>query len=72
MSDDSTHRVTTGPYGFAWGPMSVTRVMEHRGQVAVDITTDTGKCITVYVSRTGRSIRVFGDGSEWKLTKGDG
>jgi hypothetical protein len=69
MADSSPeHRVTTGPYGFAWGPMSVTRVAEHKGTVVVDITTDTGKSISVYVSPTGRSVRVFGDGAEWKPT----
>lgn len=65
-SADREHRVTEGPYGFAWGPMGVTRVAEYKGTVVVDITTDTGKSISVYVSPKGRSIRVFGDGSEWK------
>lgn len=63
-------RVTEGPYGFAWGPMSVTRVAEIRGTVVVDITTDTGKSISVYVSPTGRSVRVFGNGAEWKPMPG--
>jgi hypothetical protein len=37
----------------------------------VDIGTITGQSITVYVSPTGRSIRVFGDGAEWKPVRGD-
>jgi hypothetical protein len=64
MSDE--HRVNPGPYGFSWGPMNVTRVAEHKGYVVVDITTATGKSVSVYVSPTGRSLRVFGDGGEWK------
>jgi hypothetical protein len=66
MSANDEHRVTDGPYGFAWGPMEVRRVAEVSGSVALDITTDTGKRVTVYVSPTGRSLRVFGDGGEWK------
>lgn len=62
----SDHRITEGPYGFAWGPLEVVRAAEHRGYCALDVKTDAGKRITVYVSPTGRSIRVFGDGAEWK------
>lgn len=59
-------RITEGPYGFAWGPMEVRRATEHNGYVALDIITDAGKCITVYVSPTGRSVRVFDrEGGEW-------
>ncbi|VAZ77508.1 hypothetical protein LAUMK4_05870 [Mycobacterium persicum] len=61
-----SYPVKPGPYGFIWGPMNVTRVAEHRGYVALDITTATGKSITVYVSPTGRSLRVFADGGEMK------
>jgi hypothetical protein len=53
-------------HGFEWGPMNVTRVSEFRGYVSIDITTSTGKSVTVYVSPQGRSLRVFGDGGEWK------
>ena len=64
MSDQ--HRLLPGLYGFKWGPMSVIRVAEHRGYLALDIKTDAGKSITIYVSPTGRSLRVFGTGGEWK------
>lgn len=66
-------RLTPGLYGFAWGPMSVTRVAENKGTVVLDINTDAGKRITIYVSPTGRSVRVFDvDGAEWKpLPSGD-
>jgi hypothetical protein len=59
-------RITEGPYGFAWGPLEVVRAMEHKGYCALDIKTEAGKRITVYVSPTGRSIRVLGEGGEWK------
>lgn len=58
--------LTTGPYGFAWGPLEVVRATEHKGTCVLDVKTEAGKRITVYVSPTGRSIRVFGDGREWK------
>jgi hypothetical protein len=51
--------------------MNVTRVAEHKGTVVVDITTDTGKSINVYVSPMGRSVRVFMDGDEMKPVRGD-
>jgi hypothetical protein len=60
------HWCTTTQYGFGWGPMYVTRIAEYRGYVVLDITTITGKDITIYVSPKGHSIRVFGDGGEWK------
>jgi hypothetical protein len=63
---DKLPKLTIGPNGFAWGPMSVTRVMSVNGYVALDIDTDTGNRVTVYVSPTGRSVRVFGAGGEWK------
>jgi hypothetical protein len=68
MSKGSTADVllTNGPYGFSWGPMEIVRATEHKGYVAVDVKTEAGKRITVYVSPTGSSIRVFGDGGEWK------
>lgn len=48
--------------------MVVTRIGEMRGDVVLDITTCTGKDITIYVSPKGRSLRVFGEGGEWKKT----
>lgn len=61
--------ITEGHHGFAWGAMEVVRAAEHKGYVALDIKTEAGKRITVYVSPTGRSIRVFGAGGEWKVAK---
>jgi hypothetical protein len=53
------------PYGFDWGPMSVERCMEHEGRRCVRIHTPYG-AVNVYVSPTGRSIRVFKGGKELK------
>ncbi|WP_043735476.1 hypothetical protein [Nocardia asiatica] len=49
-------------YGFVWGPAEVTRLTEIDGRVVVGIRTATGQEITIYVSATGRSIRVFKKG----------
>jgi hypothetical protein len=59
------YMLTQGEYGFAWGPLSVTRVTTLRGTAVIDIDTDAGKRLTVYVSPTGRSVRVFSQGQEW-------
>jgi hypothetical protein len=56
---DSILPLTNGPYGFAWGPVEVRRRMSHNGRVVLTVETDTGQSIDVYVSRTGRSLRVF-------------
>jgi hypothetical protein len=55
-------RVTHGEYGFAWGPVYVQRTTEIDGRVVLTVTTDTGQSIDIYVSRTGRSLRVFKKG----------
>lgn len=57
-------RVENTQYGFRFGAMMVTRLFTLDGRVCVEITTDAGKSIQVYVSAAGRSLRVFGDG-EW-------
>lgn len=53
-------------YGFRWGPMGVTRLAElPDGRRALQIASDgTDDTITVYMSRTGRSVRVFRNGKE--------
>lgn len=52
--------------GFRFGAALVERYHEIDGRVCIGVTTDTGKKIHVYVSRTGRSLRVFnGNGGEW-------
>jgi hypothetical protein len=52
------------PFGFQWGPALVERRMERDGRICLGIRTDTGREIHVYVSRTGRSVRVFENGQE--------
>jgi hypothetical protein len=56
-------------YGFRWGPLVVQRAAilpSRNGEThVVRITTATGKSINVYVSPTGRSVRVFSNGKEW-------
>lgn len=54
------------PYGFQWGPVEVIRMAEHhvdnpggRHWRVVQIETDAGVAIQVYVSGTGRSVRVY-------------
>lgn len=39
--------------------------MEHQGRVVITVETEAGKAVDVYVSRTGRSLRVFSEGIEW-------
>lgn len=56
-------RVHFEPWGFVWGPMRVTRVMEIRGAVVVEIRGAKTR-VEVYVSAQGRSVRVFIDGKE--------
>jgi hypothetical protein len=59
-------------YGFKWGAMEVTRRMEIDGRVCISVETTPGRTVTVYASRTGRSLRVFnGRGRELKLETGD-
>lgn len=64
MARDEVH-----PYGFLWGPLTVTRLMSvRRGKrefYSLGVTTDHHK-VEVYSSRTGRSVRVWIDGKEVK------
>ena len=58
-------------YGFKWGPLDVIRVANFKPRsdrecYVVQVVTDGGKVINVYVSKTGRSLRVFRDGKELK------
>lgn len=55
------------PYGFIWGPLSVERLSELPGGYKVlSIDTDFDR-INVYVSKTGRKIRVFREGKTEEL-----
>lgn len=57
-------------FGFEWGPMTVTRAATIPSGYVLNIKTDAGREIDVYVSAQGRSLRVFGRGQgrprEWK------
>ena len=70
MNSLDTYSETT--YGFKWGAALVQRMTsltDRKGvvnRVVIGITTDSGKHIDVYVSGSGRSLRVFSDGKEWK------
>lgn len=60
-------RLTEGAYGFAWGPMNVTRMATMPGGAHVlRVETDAGKHIDIYVSKKGHSVRAFRDGQELK------
>lgn len=52
-------------YGFTWGPAEVTRMATFRETRVLGIRTGRHK-VAVYVSPTGRSVRVFKDGKELK------
>lgn len=51
-------------YGFVWGAAEVERRWSRDGTVVIGVKTMAGKSIDIYVSPTGRSLRVFGQG-EW-------
>jgi hypothetical protein len=52
-------------YGFRWGQLDVVRHMEYRGVKNLGVETD-HTSVEIYVSKGGRSIRVFRDGKELK------
>lgn len=45
-------------WGFRWDQLDVTRIGDFEGQKCIEIATDYGS-VHVYVSKGGRSIRVF-------------
>jgi len=53
-------------FGFRWGPLDVIRIMEFQGSRCLEVSSDSGS-VDVYVSKAGRSIRVFKDGKEMKV-----
>lgn len=57
MSDDVRSERTD--FGFRFGAALVEQIMTVDGRVVIGVKTDTGAEIHVYVSRTGRSLRVF-------------
>lgn len=70
MTDHTAKTADEDRYGFRWGPMVVQRAAEFpRGDVdkptrCLRVITDTGAEVEVYVSPTGRSLRVYRDGKE--------
>jgi hypothetical protein len=54
-------------FGFKFGAAEVLRAaVMPDGAVCIQVETEAGKSVDVYVSRAGRSIRVFSQGKEWK------
>jgi hypothetical protein len=52
-------------YGFDWGPVRVTRLMQMDGRgVVLRIKTIAEKQVDIYVSERGHSVRIFGS-REW-------
>lgn len=62
MSDEVTQ------YGFTWGPVVVTRMTTLPGDRRVLRVKVGDRNLDIYVSRTGRSVRVFDSGRELKPT----
>lgn len=58
-------------HGFHWGPMEVQLLSSIQGRVILGIKTATGQQIEIYVSRTGRSLRVFKHGEGEMKAVGD-
>ncbi|MGH3447222.1 MAG: hypothetical protein ACRDP4_06325 [Nocardioidaceae bacterium] len=64
MSGDYGHLTD---YGFTWGPMEVERsILIPEGAREITVKVNDKRRVCVYVSRTGRSVRVFKDGTELK------
>lgn len=59
-------------YGFRWGPLKVRRTMSFRGThvVVIEPASESNRknAVEVYVSKTGRSVRVFRGGKELKVS----
>lgn len=57
-------------YGFRWGPMVVSRLAHFQVRANQEVYVlgirAGGSSVEVYVSRTGRSVRVFKNGRELK------
>jgi len=57
-------------FGFAWGPVEVQRTTQFAdGRGVISIWSESQE-LTVYFSRTGRSLRVFRGGKELKEVEG--
>lgn len=58
-------------YGFTWGPATVMRIAhfkprKDRETYCIQVSTEAGVSVDIYVSRTGRSLRVFRNGEEMR------
>jgi len=58
-------------YGFRWGPMEVERLSEIRGRGYMLGIKAQGARLEIYVSPTGRSVRVYRGGEELGVAKHD-
>jgi hypothetical protein len=55
------------PCGFRFGAAEISRTADlPQGGVIIQVIPDHGKPLDVYISRTGRSVRVFRGGAELK------
>lgn len=53
-------------YGFKWGPVEVTRIAHFEPRKGRECYALEVNGVNIYVSKTGRSVRVFRDGKELK------
>ncbi|MGW3992178.1 hypothetical protein ACWEF6_01695 [Amycolatopsis sp. NPDC004772] len=65
-SDSDTPRTALTDYGFQYGAGLWERLADFRGTTVVRLTPDHGSNLEIYVSPTGRSVRVFREGRELK------
>jgi hypothetical protein len=63
-----TESVEHTPYGFTWGPVEIQRTaeFEHGNGTyrCIGLMVDGKRVLDIYVSPTGRSVRVFRKGKE--------
>lgn len=57
---------TMTTYGFNWGPVKVERLANFKPRKDREVFIVGVNDVEVYVSKTGRSVRVFRDGKELK------
>jgi hypothetical protein len=71
MAEDfKTVTIGETQYGFIWGGMIAERTAEFKGTVCLTLKGIQGnQAVSVYVSKTGRSIRVFRNGKEMKTSE---
>lgn len=62
-------RIEPTDYGFEWGGATVTRMADFDGTVVIEVAGNDNNKVAVYVSPTGRSVRVFKGGKEMKAVE---